>query len=763
MPNAAGAGSGLSGPASRGRSVRVQDAAPLSVALLHHDSDADCARRLARLLSVAGVTVLTAGSFTSAAGVVVLLSSAGLASPEWRARISADTQEATRLIPVRVGEIDGTQVPERLAALNWIDWQPGNASGTVGYVLAGLLSDPTRRDISRQLSHEAEAWQRSGHRDTLLISDFRRARQMNAMLRDLQSDRLAAPTAVMRQYVQRSLKVSRPKYRRRRARLVAGVAGTVLALLAAAVVIPAVKLASFDNKESIVTSGDQAELRDLPEWSAANAAALLINGTPPEKALARTTLLRAMNEPWELDALQWQAPPNSSVPFDHGKLAVLSVGLRVAIISVDTQRVLWTAATPGGPYDLSVDPAGQTAVGLALSGPGAIVINLDRRTVRRIAVRTWFSSPSQVAYGELGSDGVAIVQLPGLRIGELSTATGAVTSLGVYPPVMALAAASPGRTAVALVRLSGGRADLVAVPSRRVLGFLPGTPPAEAGAISPDGHQAIVEGGDGQFWTIGAGRAAAPTGIAVPSIPSDVTWAAGDRVIVASEDQRGQVYSVRDGVPLGTICTQDGRLYAVIADASSAVVSCEAPGGTTFWQLPPGPLSGRVPGESSAPAWSTGPVTVRVSGDQIGIRGPGVNTGMFQPLSTTISTVDVADHGKRVILGDSLGEVAVIDVEAGYTAEVVAWNDPDHSPISAVGWSGGPVASTASGQTWQIADCADCGTDAGLLRAFRARITGCFTARQLAFMGGSTWQALGLRECALRGISGQAAAKLGES
>lgn len=58
-------------------------------------------------------------------------------------------------------------------------------------------------------------------------------------------------------------------------------------------------------------------------------------------------------------------------------------------------------------------------------------------------------------------------------------------------------------------------------------------------------------------------------------------------------------------------------------------------------------------------------MTVTRSDAQVEIRGPGVNSGMFQPLSTKISVVDVADGGQRVIVGDTLGEVAVIDVEHG--------------------------------------------------------------------------------------------------
>jgi hypothetical protein len=731
----------------RARQPRPQTT-PISALLLAHDSDMDAARQLAGLLAGAGVSTLEASA--SAAGadaVVVFLSASGLASPDWKARVTEVTQAATRLIPVRVGQIDDRQVPARLATLNWIDWQPGNVQATFGYVVAGLFSNPGRRHLSRQLSHEAEAWLRSGRRDALLIADYQRARRMSALLRDLEADQLAAPTAVMQQFVQRSVQIARPKHRRRRTWRIVGAVGAVVALLVAAAAIPAIKLASFNNQESVVTTGDPAMLQDLPEWSAANAAALLVDGTPAEQALARVTLLRALDQPWELDALQWSIAPNSSVPFDRGRLAVISVRVGLAIINVGTQRALWTTVEPGGPYYLAVDPAGRTALGLALSGKGAIVINLVRHTVRRIAIDTEFSNGSQVSYGVLGSDGIAVVRLPGQRLEELNTITGAVSNLGAYPPIIALAGQTAKGTPTVLIRSSSGRMDLIEIPSRRVLASLSGTPSAGAGAISPDGRQAVVEGSDGQFWEIGAGHSARPTGIPVPRILSGVTWATGDRIVVASQDQRGQVYYLPRAEPLGTICTQNEGLDAVIPDSSSAVVACESPGITTFWRLPPGPLAHREPGESTASSWTSGPVTVTRSGASIDIRGPGVDSGMFEPLGGFISVIDVADNGQRVVVGDVLGEVAVIDVQPGYFAEVVAWTDPDNSPIAAVGWDNGPVATTESGQTWRIADCAGCTTIGGLLRAFRDRVTGCFTVRQLQFMAARTWQALGLREC----------------
>jgi len=722
-----------------------------SVVLCCHPADSDRARSLGTLLAEAGVWVEPGAQPAAAAdAVVVFLSATGLAEPGWLAWMTAATAEAVRLIPIRVGHIDDRAVPVRLSELNWIDWQPGNVRATSGYVLAGLLSDPGRRDQSRQLSHEAEAWLRSGRSDALLITDYPRARRMAGMLHDLERDRLAAPTSAMREFVQRSVRVSRPRHRRRRNRVIYGLVGAFAALVTVAVALPAITLGSYNNKESVVTSGDPQELRDLPEWSAANAAALLVNGTPAERDLARLTLLQAMSAPWEVDALQWQQTVRSSALFDRGQRAILAVSTGLDVIDVATQRVLWTVAVPGSPYDLSVDPAGRTALGLSMTGPGAIVVDLGQRSIRHVALKTTFLDRTleDSSFGVLGRGGIALVRLAGQHLGEVSTSTGTVTDLGAYPAVFNLAAQTAAGPAAALVKDAAGRVDLIAVPSRTVIASMPDTAGAdETGAIAPDGRHAVVVGGDGQLWTIGAGQPATPTGIPVPRILSGVTWDAGDRVITESEDQRAQVYYLPRAEFLGTVCWQDTRLVTLVTEQDSDVVGCDGAGGTTFWRLPPGPLPRRTPGEQGAASWKSGPVTVASSGSQVSIRGS-YGTAAFQPFAGDVTAVDVASHGTRVIAGDSIGEVAVFDVASGGAALVASWAAPDASPVAAVGWSGGPVATTASGQTWRVSDCADCATDAGLLRALQAREAGCFTARQLAFIAASTWHELGLRECA---------------
>jgi len=456
------------------------------VALIFHPSDVDRARELALLLRGAGVSIAPEVAAGTDA-VVVFLSAIGLAQPGWARWVDAATATATRLVPIRVGQINDQLVPDRLREPNWIDWDQDNVRTTFGSVLAGLLSDPDRRALSRQLSHETDAWLRSGRRDALLIADYRRARQMAGVLADLAADRLATPSDAMRQFVQRSVKVSRPKHRRRRNRAIVGVVAGVAALFTAAVALPAIQAGTYNNKESIVTTGDQEILQDLPDWSAANAAALLMNGTPSEQDLARTTLLRALNNPWEIDALQWEVPPSSTAIFSGGTRAILSVDLALVEIDVQTQQRLWTVAARGGPYYLSAGPAGRTAVGL--SSTGAVFIDLASHTAHEIASGTDFAD------GKLGSDGIAVVRLPGPRLAELNTATGAVTQLGSYPSIISVAAKTPRGDAAALVQGQAGHIDLIALPSRTVIATMPGNASDEMGAIAPDGRHAIVEGG----------------------------------------------------------------------------------------------------------------------------------------------------------------------------------------------------------------------------------------------------------------------------
>ena len=142
---------------------------------------------------------------------------------------------------------------------------------------------------------------------------------------------------------------------------------------------------------------------------------------------------------------------------------------------------------------------------------------------------------------------------------------------------------------------------------------------------------------------------------------------------------------------LGTICREDTRLLDVIPDYGSNVVTCEGQGGATFWRLPTGPLTGQLAGRIGVP------VRVRDHGHLAGRQAPDPRAGPQDRLDPAAARRHLA-----VAIGqdgnppgrDSLGEVGVIDLGAGYARQVVVGKSPDNSPVTAVGWSDGPVATT---------------------------------------------------------------------
>src|SRR6266851_1388962 len=169
------------------------DGSPLTVALLYAPGDAAQAGMVAQFLSQAGATVIdrssaaSAGSATSADGVVVLISGGAVNDSSWMA--AAGSLSSDRVIPVRLGPVNADLVPQALRVPTWIDWAPDS----LGQVLAGLLSAPSRRAVSRQLTHAAQAGSRARGDDRLLIGDYRRARQMQDILAELAADPMARP------------------------------------------------------------------------------------------------------------------------------------------------------------------------------------------------------------------------------------------------------------------------------------------------------------------------------------------------------------------------------------------------------------------------------------------------------------------------------------------------------------------------------------------------------------------------------------------
>lgn len=146
-----------------------------------------------------------------------------------------------------------------------------------------------------------------------------------------------------------------------------------------------------------------------------------------------------------------------------------------------------------------------------------------------------------------------------------------------------------------------------------------------------------------------------------------------------------------------------------------------------------------MPGESTARTVEGPNLRMQTSGANArifwrGALGSG-STTPFQPTEGIITAVSLSPSGRELIAGSQSGQAAVIAVSRQEARIVIEWHAPDYSPVTAVGWdAGGPVASTASGQTWNVPNCEGCTTDTGLLDAARARFEGCLTERQMQWI-----------------------------
>ncbi len=709
------------------------------VAMIHGDHDRDLADLVSRSLAGAGVTVATDDD--SADAVVVILSRAGLADPGWL----GEGRFHGRVVPLRVDEIESERVPVALRELNWLDWRADNPAASLGAILAALNSDPSRRDLARELSYQSHAWQVARRPDQMLIHDLGQARRMADLLEEVSADRTSVVIAGSRDFVARSLLVSGRRHRARRRRRVAGVVAVVLAVAAGFIYAPQIQLGGFNNHEAIVTTGEPVLMSELPEWTAANAAALLLNGSPAQRDLARPTLIEALNAPWAISDPGVVNAILNMVVLDRGSHAAVLYRRgpvsAIAVLDIAVATVMWTVDLPAVYWDISVSPDDATA--LAVGRTGGAVVDLTSHTVRAL--------PRGDAYysARLMSRTTAVVQMLDGRLGIMHTNEGEVTAPASYESILAIQSTSDGH-GVGLVQADPGHFALVDPTTgqmrQSVLVAAPGDP---VGGLAPDGEHALVAGADGQFWVFGVGSAPSPTGITVPTDVVGVAWITNDRAVVFSYDRRGEVYYLPRAELIGTVCRDVPRVREVRPSQGSDVIGCFGEGLSAFWRLPGGPLPTRPAGMSSELTAESAGVRVEARDGLARVIGPGTAvTNWFRPLLFDITAVTVSADGTRILIGGVAGDVAIVDRTAESASIATLWRAPDSAAISAVLWRDGPIVATASGQTWAVPDCGRCGTDTDLIDTFRDRFTGCLTERQLSYMDSYTRDTLGIRQCA---------------
>jgi hypothetical protein len=718
--------------------LKNASAPALTVALVHAEADRPVAERLAQLLGENGIEIAGESS-TPADGHVVLLSSAALRDDAW---IEWAQEPRAHAIPVRIGSIEEAEVPEPLRRLNWIDWDPGRPATTLGFILAALLSDPTRYRVSQQLAHEAAAWDRTGRPKEGLIGDRRRARKMRSLIFALAADPIASPNRLTSEFVAASDKATRKAQRRRRLTRVAAAIAILTGISAVIVAIPKIQANSRITKAAIVTTGSKAVLDQMPEWSAANSSALLLKGTPTQQELGRSTLLQAMARPWAIadfafiDSVVAMAPYNDGV--NGVTLSIAPGGSGLAVVDLHQALTLGVVHVSTRLESLSISPDGDYAVA---AGHGIAVLDLSSGHLRMLSHRGSYTGvralDKEIAlWTERGTLETRPLEGRGRR------------SVRHYKAVLDVIPAPHGG-GFALVETREGDFSIVGLRDGRTLASAGLDSRNAIGALSPDGRRAIVDGADGQLWEFDR-EGTRPTGIASPPLLVQLQWATRERLLIASESRRAQVFFLPRAEPLGPICGDTAGASDLISEPGGETVAC-AGFSRTFWKLPP------VPRPSPDGAHATGPVEavsahLRVTAEGRWVQisaGPPADRANFRvrPFDSKVTAAAIAPDGRQVALGSSRGNVLVYGLSGKHLRGLVTWQAPDGASIVKLRWRSRLSASTASKQLWALPSCPGCETDSGLIAAARARFSGCFSARQMEWVDSEVRRLLALREC----------------
>jgi WD40 repeat protein len=711
----------------------------LRVAFAHATVDAPIADRLGSLLSESGATVVAADSSPPPDGLIVLLSNPAFEESGW---LPEEGDDRARLLPVRIGELDEGLVPTHLRKLNWIDWAPERPATSLGFIVTGLLSDPGRYRVSRQLAHEAAVWNEAGRPRKQLIGDRRRARRMKVLLAQLAADPIATPNRVTTEFVSASDRETRKMQRRRLVAAGAAVIAGITAFSAAVTAIPRIQANARISRAAIVTAGNKVLLDEMPEWSAANAADLLLEGTEAERLLGVKTLLMAMTRPWEISDFGFIDSAIAAAPYNHGsKGVVLSLapdGSGLALVDVRQGRVLRTAHLPRRFESLDVSGDGGVA---ALAGEGVDLVELRSGHVRTVTTQGEF-----VGVRVLGGP-LALWTGDG-RL-ELMSAGGRTALVGDFESVLDVRADGHGG-GTALVATAPGAYAIVDLGDRTIIDRARTTPGAAVGALSPDGRRAVVDSGDRQLWTFGAG-APRPTGIPTPVSLNDLAWAQDERLVVVSDSALAQVYFLPRGELIGTICAYAPMTSGVQLEPGGETAACGG-NGRSFWRLPPAPREAATAKPVDPPRMVRSPYgRIKISGERErisvqGLHGP-TSTPWSKPFDSDVTAAAFSPESHQVVFGSLHGSVETLGLVSGGTILLSLWQAPDRSPIVDLRWHGDLVAETASGQIWEVPTCAGCESSPGMIAAAKSRFSGCFSERQLEWIDGGIRDQLGLREC----------------
>lgn len=749
--------------------------------IVAHSRDRDAAEEIESILVDRGVdgSIYTSwDSVDRALAIVVVMSSSLSADADLLLRLASVRDR--RLIPVRIGNLDGVDLPPFLAELNWILWDTTEPANRNAALLTAVRSDVGRYREVRSLEAEAAAWEASGFHPDYLSADRGAVRQ--AMIRNAAAghDSMSFPSARLMAYLDASKRsTSRAWWRRNQRwafRVAVLVGVTVIAITGWQTVTAqraANRLAVVLLNLNDVDRGDLSALKLAGLIDQQQAAGRVI----PTSATGR--LMELLARPWDggiftsgqnlaLNAFAFTEPKSAVLVADgHGA---------VSMVSTEDGSVAWR-------HRLSDD----TLVALAVTPGGHRAVAVDSaNVVHGVDIETW-ATESAVLPGAaerivISAPEAAVASLSNGVVAEVSFGAGkALRELGRYQNVLDLES-TPEGSVRALVR-SG--------PLLQIIDPLSGAVEAEEvweeteferGALYP-GRGVVLSGRDNQLWFASEGLSLLPTGVPTSDVVRDLAVTPTGAVVFASDgfgahllDPRTQTVvpicatiDVIDSLALSIDGSQficGSRGIGILSAVENLIADAEIPRLDTMNESKAASSQGSI---EHVEIDDQGRVVARVNGELLNIVPtaytlggvvfgaeakhppvawiPGPLLGGGDP-----TIVALTADGSALAVGTSTGVVSVLDAnQNGELALASRWTAPDRQQVTALGFSDQSATlaiRTLNDRWWTAASCIGCGRDSGaLLDAVTTRLWFCYSDGARDMLQPSVSRRLGVRDC----------------
>lgn len=716
-------------------------AAARSVAVVGDPSTSAITDDIVIGLQKVGVPAVAAPPTGNEQAVVVVLCPELVASGVDIAGLAA--LHGPRLVPVVARPMDGTHVPDALAALNWIPWNPAERGTTIRMIASACTTDLASFHALQSLVARAEGWALGGASVGDAVST---PKELARLRREASTVRARDLSDVVRQFLAASEVATRKTVRKKRGRRLRWLVLTVLLAVALREVVGTVTYVRGRQKLDVLSGSPVA----LPQ---------------PRIQLVKLAGLAQI----QLDRGESLAPElvNQMLGYLSVPGAVRSFGMSPdgmfvnagvtgsegGMLWADGGGSLWSVDGPSGqPQRVAanlVDHGYQLA---ATADQSTIVMANDSTvTVRRGEHQQSFAVPA-VSGLVLSDDGKQLVV-------ESDTRTQVWTLDGSTPTKVRSVDASSyltsGMMHGQLVLVARDSKHLVissAVSGKAVRTVTDVTNQLSAAAVGGNG-ELVVQGKDRRLW-LSTGTDLTSSGIVVPDVLTVLHVLPDSSVAWAGRGAPTQVVDLQTGSIRGWICTEAGSQAVWFAPDGSWAV-CDSGAQNELWRL------GEAlpePAPASLPAAVT---TVSAQGRRASLGSAGLElagpnaTHTYATASNPLTlegratAVTLAPSGLGVAVGSDAGQVVVADVlEGAELRGTVRWQSPDRSPVTALSLSDSSLRVTTTTGVWTVPACAGCTTDMSRLMAtVRSRQMYCYQPELKTLLSSKVIAELGVSLC----------------